>query len=250
MSLPPVSYEAPGGGTSPLWCYAFAEGCRGINVIDTALHPGPVALFGSPRLWTEVLGQAKAEGRDWYYGDHAYFGRQKYYRITKNKFQHSGRGKPDYERLQAMGITIRPWRSGGQHIVICPPDKIFSALMGFDSASWLRNICYELRRHTERTFVIRQRKDVGRSRSLREDLVDAWALVTYTSNAATEAILEGVPVFCTGDCAAQAMGSKDLSRIEKPNYPDWREKWAATLAANQWTLEEMAAGDCWRKIGA
>lgn len=249
MSLVPVAYEARGESTSPRWCYAFAQGCNGVNVIDNALHPGPVALFGSPRLWTAILSQARAEGRDWYYGDHAYFGRQKYYRITKNKFQHSGIGDPDYGRLKNLSINIRPWRRGGQHIVICPPDKMFSELMGFDSASWLRNICYALRCHTERPITIRQRKDVGKIRPLGEDLKNAWALVTYMSNAATEAVLDGIPVFCTGYCAAQTMGFNDLIRIEKPAYPDWREKWAATLAANQWTLAEMAAGDCWRKIG-
>ena len=246
----PVAYAAQGEHPSPRWCYAFSPGCGGINVVSQHLYPGPVALFGSVKLWSTVLMQAIAEGRDWYYGDHAYFRRYKYYRITKNRFQHSGVGEPDYDRLRLIDVKFKPWQDGGRHIVICPPDQIFASLMGFDAESWLRDICYELRRFTDRPFVIRKRSEIGAMKPLGQDLFEAWALVTYMSNAAVEAIIEGVPVFCTGDCAGSSMGLRDLSRIESPVYPDWREKWAATLAANQWTMDEMSRGDCWRRIRA
>ncbi|MEQ8504625.1 MAG: hypothetical protein RIB80_04815 [Rhodospirillales bacterium] len=73
-------------------------------------------------------------------------------------------------------------------------------------------------------------------------------MVTWTSNAAVDALLAGVPVFCTGDCAASVMGRSDPINIEYPYYPDNRYEWAATLAANQWTLDEIASGMMWAAL--
>jgi hypothetical protein len=72
--------------------------------------------------------------------------------------------------------------------------------------------------------------------------------VCWTSNAAVDAVLAGVPVFCTSPCAAYRMGHADLSKIETPHFPPDREQWAWSLAANQWTLREMASGQCWREL--
>ncbi len=245
----PTAYEAQGENTSPRWCFAFAQGCGGVNIVSRRLRPGPVALFGSPQIWNPILLQAIHEGRDWYYGDHACFGRYRYYRVTRNALQHHGHGRHRKDSLRRLGINIEPWRKDGEHVVFCPPDQAFTQLFGFDADVWEKNILSELQRHTRRPIVVRRRGQVGRMRPLAEDLQGAWALVTYSSNAAVEAVVRGVPVFCLHECAASAMGLSDLSMIESPAYPDWREQWAANLAANQWTLEEIAAGECWREIG-
>jgi len=244
----PVSYVAHGENTSPIFCSNFSKGCGGMTVQSNELYPGPISLFGSAQLWKSILLQAIAEKRDWYYGDHAYFGRMKYYRITKNRFQHDGIGKPDYGRLKRFNIEIKNWKDYGHHIVICPPDQRFADLFGFSADAWLRHICYELRRFTNRRLIIRDRRNLDTIPPLEEHLRDSWALVTHMSNAAVESVLEGIPVFCTGECAGVTMGTSDLSKIETPERPDWREKWAATLAANQWTMDEMHRGECWRSI--
>ena len=68
------------------------------------------------------------------------------------------------------------------------------------------------------------------------DLKDCHAVVVHSSNVAVDALLAGVPVFCTVPCAAYRMGYADLSKIESPLYPDDREQWAWNLADQQWTL--------------
>jgi hypothetical protein len=55
---------------------------------------------------------------------------------------------------------------------------------------------------------------------------------------------KGCP-FATAPCASQAFGSGDLSQIETPRRPDNRYEMATVLAANQWTLHEMARGHAW-----
>ncbi|MBI1216892.1 MAG: hypothetical protein GC185_13900 [Alphaproteobacteria bacterium] len=246
MISSPVAYSVPRERTSPRWARAFAQGCGGRVECGDRLHEGPVAMFGSPARF-QILNQARAEGRIWYYGDHAYFGRFHYYRCTRGDWQHRGIGEPDFARFDRLAIDIKPWRRGGAHVLLCPPDAKFAALMGFCATTWRQNVLQTLQRHTSRPIRIRERHAVDRP--LDADLEDAHALVTHMSNAAVEALVAGVPVFVTGACAARAMGSDNLADIERPRRPPGRHKWAAILAANQWTLEEMAAGVLWRWIG-
>lgn len=235
-------YSSPRERASPMFAHAFASSAGGIIVTDDVPRPGAAwAGFGSPKTWTSLQAIRRAGGT-WYFGDHGYFGRGEYYRITKNAFQHDGRGEPDYSRLR---LKPKPWRTSGSHVVVCPPDDAIAELRGFNVETWLRNVRKRLKQNTDREIIIRDRHA---QTSLLKDFADAWALVTWASNAAVEALMEGVPVFCTDDCAAQVMGLSDPVNIEYPRYPDNREEWAAVLAANQFTMSEIAAGVAWSKL--
>ncbi|KKN90104.1 hypothetical protein LCGC14_0232170 [marine sediment metagenome] len=256
MMLLPNVYEVTTESTSPRWCEAFAKGCGSKKLTQhDNLWPGPIALFGSVHLWPN-LKQAQAEGRDWYYGDHAYFGRFEYYRITKNAYMHTGISKRPYrKRFNHFGINIKPWRVNKplngridkRHIILCPPDDIFSALFQFDGTLWEKNAVECIQRYTDRPIKIRKRLNIHNP--LSEDLKGAWALVTYVSNSAVEAVLAGIPVICTGQCSASTMGLLNIREINNPRKPHGRYKWACTLANNQWTLDEISDGICWRAIG-
>jgi len=248
MSEIPNIYQATTTSARRI-CPAFAKGCGGALITDGVLRPGPIMLFGNPALW-QLMKQARSEGRAWYYCDHAYFHRRKYFRITKNAFQHSGYGWADYPRLLKMGIRIEPWKTGGRHILLCPPDPVYSARQGFDEKLWCAHIMEELRQHTDRPIKVRHRVGCERDVPLRDALRDAWALVTHHSNAAVEALCMGYPVFVTGVCAASRMASGPISKIESPSYGKDRREWAATLAANQWTTAEMANGFAWQRLQA
>lgn len=244
--MTPTCYAVPTEKTSPRFCRAFSAGCGGKVTTDLALMPGPVAMFGSPALW-DLLCQARAEGRDWWYGDHGYFGRGEYFRVTHNALQHDGWGDAEPDRFSAFGLPIKPWRTEGGHILLCPPDDVFAGLLGFSGSAWADNVVAELRRHTDRPILTRAR-DQANSRPLSTDLKGCWALVTHSSNAAIEAAMAGVPVFCTAPCAGLALGTGDLSRIEAPELP-LRELVLWKLAESQWTLDEIASGLCWDAIG-
>lgn len=244
----PICYAVVRERTSPLWCKAFARGCGGRVVNNGILRAGPVALFGSPVLW-DAFTEARRRGRTFYYGDHAYFSRFRYYRITRNALQ----AEPapvagvDTSRLDHLGVRIARWQRSGMHILVCPPDEVFSGLMGFSAADWLSGALKTVRANTDREIRVRDRHAKGK---LIDDLTGAHALVTYHSNAAVEALCAGVPVFVTGFGGAKAMGLADLTRIEAPIYPDGRREWAAALANSQWTFDEMADGTAWRMLNA
>lgn len=241
-----MTYAGAMTGTAPKWAQAFAKGCGGEWQLGGPLRAGAVAMFGHPDLEPMLWG-AQAEGRTWYYGDHAYFGRGRFYRCTRNAMQHGGReGDADPQRFLSFGIPVKPWRKSGSHIVLCPNSESFLSRYGVPN--WVDETVAALKAVTDRKIVLRWKARADRH-PLAADLVDAWAVVTFTSNSAVEAVLAGVPAVCTAPCAGAAMSGTNLHEIEAPVMPDGRLAWAARLANNQWTLEEMAAGRLWRAIG-
>ena len=237
---------------------AFAQGCGGKVVPPAPLRPGDVFMYGALRGLLPTLRQAQAEGRTWYYADNGYFrqgrGRaleQGYFRVTRNARQHDGLGSATSERWDRLGLALMPWRADGQHIVVCPPDKIYGELWGLDHEAWLCDTLRRLKVATDRPIHVRLRAMQSNSmQPFAEAITDAWALVTCTSNAAVEAVLAGVPVIVTDRCAAFVMGVSDLERIETPVMPSDKERlrWAQVLAANQWSLAEMRTGACWHEL--
>jgi hypothetical protein len=239
-------YAQASKAKSRLVLEAFAAGC-GARMATTdalVLEPGGAVFYGVRPGWVRLWMQAKAEGRDVWYIDNAFFddSREQRFRVAKNCVQLSAFRAGDYPRF---GRPIAPWRTKGEHVVVCAQTTEFMSVVAGWTCDWAEHVCHALRKYTTRPLIIRRKGD---RRSLAEALKGAWALVAHTSAAANEALVAGVPVFCTGECAASAMGSSDLSRIEQPSMPDGREQWAAAVAAHQWTLDELRLGKAWKRL--
>lgn len=244
----PIAYIYPNAlGTAPRWSNAFAKGCGGhVQSAPPFNVDAPIAFWGEPRLWREFV-TARDKVPTWYYGDHAFFGRGRYYRCARNAMQFDGStGDDDLARFRLFKISVKDWRSSGSHILLCPNSEEFLQHHGFAVGQWIKDSSAALRAHTDRPIRVRWKTD---AKPLDEDLRDCWAVVTFTSNCAVLAALHGVPVICTAACAGLKMGSSDLSSIEHPAMPEGRERWAARLANRQWTLDEMSAGALWSAIG-
>jgi hypothetical protein len=243
--IPPVSYYVSTEYTSPRFCAAFAAGCGGTTTSSHKLRPGPVALFGSAKLWP-MLQQAQAENRELFYGDHGIFGRYRYYRIARNAYMPDGRGPSDGARFRRFNRPIQPWRTTGRTVIVCPQTAIYFGLFGLDRDAWLDMVTSALRAHTDRPIIIRDKRD---RRPIETDLRDAWAVVCFSSSSALDALIAGVPVFVLANfAAAYRMGTSDLTRIESPIYPDGRSMFMGALADSQWTLDEIRRGVAWEAL--
>lgn len=239
-------YDDGLSSSAPRITEAFAVGCGGKVTKSQQYLGGDSFLWGSPHTWSSVIKPAMKSGSRWFYSDHLYFGKRfNIFRITKNAMQHSGKGRSNGKRLKKFNLNFHNWKKG-KHIVVCPPDTIFSRLMGFNAEEWVNTTKLILEKNTDRKIIWRDRLNI--TKPLEHDLQDAHALITYTSNSAVEALLHGVPVFCNGRCAGQSMGQIDFSKIETPKYPNDRRRWAGVLADNQWTLEEIKNGLAWKKL--
>lgn len=248
--MTPVSYYVPTEFSSPKFAFAFAKGCNGEITDENDLFDGPVALFGSPARWP-LLRQAQQEGREWYFGDHGYFGdvrnlRKRYFRITRNNYQHDGTGEATPDRFLLLNREVQPWRRSGRHILVCPNSAVYFGLHGLNVDEWLIDVREQLAQHTDRPIRFRWKVTYT---PIAEDLEDCWAVVVFSSSAAVDALIAGVPVFTLApfSCTVR-MGHTDLSRIEQPYYPDDREQFLWNLANQQWTLKEIFSGQAWRML--
>ncbi len=247
-----TSYPQPGKRRSVDVLTAFSLGCGGQVATTLELLPGVAAFYGILGGVDRLIRTVITEGREFYVGDNAYFDRSrgKFFRFARSELQCSRLAPPDYTRLHTLGVKVSPWRAGGRHVVVVEQSQAYLALAGAGT-NWMDRTVDRLRRLTDRPIRERrwQRAKDKASATLAADLEGAWALVTHMSGAATEALLAGVPVFCTGPCAATPLASGSLYNIEAPTYPDNRQEWAAGLAARQWTLEELRNGTAWRALG-
>lgn len=249
-----TAYPVAGKAKSYEICEAFVQGYKGVGQIirsGTRLNDGAAFFYGVDQsnihFWEQVRSDPK---REWYYCDNAYFDstRQVYFRVTKNRLQHTGIGPSTGERFRALGLRIEPWTKSGAHIIVCPQsDPFMRDIAGFNG-SWCDETVKALSTLTEREIRIRSwnRDKTTLSKTLAADLVNAYALVTWSSAAAITAVLSGVPVVTSSQCAAMPM-SGDLFKLHLLPRKE-RAIWAGVLADNQWTLEEFRNGTTWRSL--
>ena len=126
-------------------------------------------------------------------------------------------------------------------------------LYGIDLELWLSETIDTLKKYTDRPIEIRRKAPIRMDRSVKHTIYDqlddnVFALVTYNSIAATEAVAYGIPAFTLAPNAANYVCSTDLSKIETPFYLDQDQvrKWCCFLSYGQFNNEELANGDAWR----
>lgn len=257
-----IAYPVAGKAKSLDICRAFVAGCGGVVAHKATQLDGdaPAFFYGVDASNVHLWEQVRREGRDFYYCDNSYFDatRQTYFRVTKNAIQHSGEGPSNGERFAALGIPVELTRhEPNGHIVFCPQSDWFMRAIvdyGPEPGAWLRDArAHFLMAEPKREQRVRHwEPDKAKlARSLPDDLVGAWALVTHSSAAAVTALLSGIPVFCSAHSAAYPMSSF-VDRAEGVVLVEWgenpRRSWAGVLADNQWTLEEMKYGQCWADL--
>lgn len=247
-------YERKGHMYDPL-LQSFVQGAGGqLSTWEREEHSMvPAVLRGITKR--KQMDGCRAAGRDFYYMDTGYFGngkRKLYHRITKNDVQYFGPiiDRPR-DRLDATGVKPRKFRSG-RNILLAPPSQKLLNLYDINLEEWLENTQAEIKKHTDRTIVVRTKQ--GRSTRVNDDTMEmaldqnVHCLVTFSSIAATEALLLGKPAITLGPNAAAPLCRKNIADIENLYIPslDEVDAWARNLAYCQFTEVEMRNGTAWR----
>lgn len=233
---------------------AHSVGQTPISEFDYNASSDPIVLRGI--LKHKIMKRCWADGRDFYYVDTGYFGNgrwKEWHRIVKNNLQLTEIQPRPGDRWERHNIKFRPW-SRGSKIIVAAPDEKPCKFYNVKLDEWIDQTVATIKQYTDRPIIIRQRapKRIDRIQTdtLAQALIDAHALVTFNSNAATESILLGVPVFTLAPNAAGPVGLQNLSLIETPYYPN-RDKlyaWASSLAYNQFHISEMKNGSAMQII--
>jgi hypothetical protein len=164
-----------------------------------------------------------------------------------------------------LGIQMKPWRTSGNHILVCLQRNGGWSMRGYNSVQWANDTIATLREITDRPIIVRghpgdkktryfpQHKDVFLSSnpSILQDLQGAWATVLYNSSPSVVSAIEGVPVFLTDPqpehSQSHEVSNTKIKRINDPKLFD-REDWVQKLAMCHWNFEELASGEAWRQF--
>ena len=186
-----------------------------------------------------------------------------------------------WEKIKSeQNIDIKPWRrdeyNDSKYILLLLQNPIDTSLNpmikeGIRYDDWINKTIRDIREVTDKNIKVRlhprfqSRFDLHRlsllnveisneydgwnksngGDSLYKDLEKAWACVTYSSNAATEAICEGVPVVNLHKSSFSWPVSYHTLDILKGNVIrcDFkRSQWLYDCAYTQWSIEEINSG--------
>lgn len=165
-------------------------------------------------------------------------------------------------RSKQLGLTLRPWRKQGDHILIClqhTQSEQWKDMLSLEK--YVIDIVSKLRQHTKRKIVVRSHprcilpvrpplenveyeipKQIANTYDDFDlNFTNAWAVISHSSNPGIHAVLNGIPAYVGEHSLAYEVANTDLSTIESPEMPE-RQQWLNDYAYTEWTDTEIASG--------
>jgi hypothetical protein len=160
---------------------------------------------------------------------------------------------------------VKPWRTDGRHILVIGQAPGDAALRGVDMNAWLLATALELREKTDRPITLRPHPRAGEfgdavilallkerwikledaGTPIAECLEGAWSAVTYSSGAAIEALMAGIPAISLSPASfAWTVTDHAIADAVTPTLHD-RAPWLEKIAAAQWCEDEIVSGAVW-----
>jgi hypothetical protein len=168
---------------------------------------------------------------------------------------------------QDLNLDLKKWRSQGNHILICMQRNGGWSMSGLDVMNWLDDTVTQIKRFSDRPILVRahpgdkqvknylkinyQGVRISKSPSLKDDLQNAWATVTYNSSPGVASAIEGIPVFVTDIDSKKSqafnVANFNLSQIEKPVMPE-RQEWIEKISMCHFNFRDLKKGVAWNII--
>ena len=182
-----------------------------------------------------------------------------------NRDAYFGPNNNDDARVLSLGLTLKPWRTNSDFILICGQhDKSLQWNNMPLLNTWTIDTIKTIRLHSKRPIIFRPHprcplpniehkfKNVHRQvpKKLNGTYDDfdmsfnnAHATVSYSSNPGVHSIINGIPAFVgTSSLAYNVANDIDfLHDIENPMMPD-RTQWLNDYAHTEYTVDEIAQG--------
>ncbi|MFN6950979.1 MAG: hypothetical protein ACK4NE_00085 [Albidovulum sp.] len=193
-------------------------------------------------------------GRPFVYWDRGYLNRggktwirragPEYFRWQLSAYQMTGLVQDaPAERLQRLRLRVEHWQhSDSKRVVVAAPSDHYHRFHRIEG--WTEKAVQAVR---DMGFVPQVRHKRSAS-PLQRDILNARCLVTHGSVAAIEAAVLGCPVVVDPCSAAAPVGHTHFEGIREPVYPD-RTEWLRSIAASQFTADEVANGTIWNFVG-
>lgn len=216
----------------------------------------------------KICDYVQSQAQDYYFIESGYLGnypsrnndggRKIYHRIEKNAMQQQRMLDVPDDRWKKLckfnkDLIYRGWKKSGSKILVVVPSDKPCKYYGIERNSWLETVVAEIKKYTDRDIVVREKQPRwDRSQNTIYQAIDddVWALVTYNSIAAVEAVHYGIPAFALAPTAADPVCSKNLQEIETPFMPNenFVYKWLSSIAYGQFSMDEMISGEAWQIV--
>jgi hypothetical protein len=187
--------------------------------------------------------------------------------ITGNYFTNNVDPRRWQQIKQDIGLELQPWRTNGEHILICLQRNGGWSMGNLDVMQWCNNTIREISKFSKRPIVVRAHPGdkkvkqylninhpnvkITSNPSILDDFKNAWAVVTYNSSPGVAGAIEGIPVFVTDPnpkvSQAFEVANFALKDIETPDMPD-RQQWIEKLAMSHFSFNDLKTGLAWNII--
>lgn len=161
--------------------------------------------------------------------------------------QHNGAGRwpeGDAQRWESLGVELKPWRKGGDEIVILA-SRGMGSMRCREPKGWSEWAAKELARESGLRTRIRSHPGAQAqcvTGDLETDLANARAVVTWGSTAGLKALTFGVPVFYGFHDWIGAGAARKVGHWRKGPFLGDRAPTFHRVATAMWSLEEIASG--------
>jgi hypothetical protein len=237
---------------------SFVCGLRALGYTMTLstddLGPGDVFLtWNRHGSANDYANEAARRGATVIVAENGYFGRDwrgdTWFALALDHHNGAGRWPLDEgQRWRAIGFELEPWRKGGVEIVILPQRGIGEPGVAMP-AGWAERVQIDIEGR------IRPHPGRNAEDSLRADLANASAVVTWGSGAAIKAIAWGIGcVYAFDDWIGQDAGTHideylDIERnayIARGDYD--RDVMFESLACAMWRVGEVESGEAFERL--
>lgn len=238
----------------------FNSNDDGIDVIWSVLWNGRMAA--NKAIWDRNVAQSKPtvvlevggirRGTTWKVGVNG-INRDAYFGDCGN----------NSSRANSLGLTLKPWRTDGEFILIAGQHEKSEQWRNQPRMSqWVMDTIENIQAHTDRPIIFRphprcrlesietQYKNVYRQepRHIAGSYDDfdmgfnnVYTTVSWTSNPGIHSVIEGIPVYTSSSSLAWDVSIKSLTNINNPPLPD-RQQWLNDYAWTEFTIEEISQG--------
>jgi hypothetical protein len=176
---------------------------------------------------------------------------KKWHRLVRNHLHYGKFFDSPVDRLGAFKSFPQQWRTGGDRILVIEPGHFAAGIFHVDIEKWKYDVEAELRKHTDKKIVFREKLPKKSRPRLYKELCDEdyWCVVNINSNAATESVWAGIPAITLDRHITNPVTKNKLSDVNDL-YRGSLAQWLSMLSYSQFTYDELidgTAGDIVKK---